>query len=309
MRSSSAMAANGTTPPLARHARVVHSMATADRPQPDPQPEETGLSDSAVGYEMEADAPVPRLPGQVIVRPDADDVIGALAADLMIHAQNCVRSFGDFHLALSGGSTPMPLYRRLMVDPAYRDLPWPRTHLWIVDERCVPPDDDRSNFKHIAGYLADHSTIKAENVHPIRAMDPEGDLAYERDIQQSLAWREKGHDRLDFVLLGMGGDGHTASLFPNSPALDADDRLVAANRGPTVTPPDRITMTYRLINGARFIAVLVTGEAKRVTIARVEQASPDQARELPILGIRPVGGAMRWYLDAHACPRPPRPRN
>ena len=95
-------------------------------------------------------APVPpRLPGRVVVGSGADEAIDALAAELLLHAVNCVRAFGDFQLALSGGSTPLPLYERLMYDPQYRELPWRRTHLWIVDERRVPFDDDRSEERRV----------------------------------------------------------------------------------------------------------------------------------------------------------------
>lgn len=254
-------------------------------------------------YEIEPDPVPPKLPnaGAVIVRRDTEDLHGALAADILVHAHNCVRTFGDFHLALSGGSTPLPLYRRLMVDPAYRGLPWNRTHLWIVDERRVPFTDDKSNFKHIKELIADHADIPAANVHPMRATEPDADALYEQELQQALAWREKGHDRLDFVLLGMGPDGHTASLFPGSPALEVNDRLVAINSGPNVTPPDRVTMTYRLINASRFIAVLVAGENKREKIAEL-RAGKTPVSGLPIAGIRPIGGELRWYMDAAACP-------
>jgi 6-phosphogluconolactonase len=257
--------------------------------------------DSTVGYEIEADPQEPDLPGSVVLRRDVDDITYALGADLFIHANNCVRAFGDFHLALSGGSTPMPLYARLMTDPAFRTFPWNRTHLWIVDERRVEPDDDRLNYKHIHEYLADHSGMPRHNLHPMPVLEDDADVRYERELQQALAWREKGHDRLDFVLLGMGDDGHTASLFPRSPALDSGERLIAFNDGPSVTPPPRLTMTYRLINASRFIAVLVTGEKKAPTISRL--AEPDASpQNLPILGVKPVGGTLRWYLDHAACP-------
>lgn len=265
----------------------------------------------------------PRLPGTVVVRPSVEEVTDALAADLLLHANNCVRTFGDFHLALSGGSTPVPLYRRLMIDPRYRDLPWTRTHLWIVDERRVSFEDDRSNFKLISELIGDHSGIPDNQVHPIYAMAEDADEQYERALRETLGWREPGHDRLDFVLLGIGDDGHTASLFPHSPALPArppqdtpgdaaaetdedDDRLVLINSGPTVTPPDRVTMTYRLINASRFVAVMVTGAGKRAMVERIAAAaagrSGDTYRDVPILGVRPVGGELRWYLDHAACP-------
>lgn len=264
-------------------------------------------------FDLEPDPPAPKLPGSVVVRPDADALIDALAADLLIHAHNCVRSFGDFHLALSGGSTPIPLYQRLMIDPIYREFPWTRTHLWIVDERRVPFDDERSNFKMISEIIGDHSGIPREQVHPMFALADDADAQYAQTLRDVLGWRERGHDRLDYVLLGMGSDGHTASLFPRSPALLETTRspaapgvapLVRINAGPAVTPPERVTMTLPLINASRFIGVLVTGKGKRSMLSTIErrQHEPSAVEELPILGVRPIGGELRWYLDHDACP-------
>jgi 6-phosphogluconolactonase len=276
-------------------------------------------------YELAPLPAKPELPGEVIVRDTVDDLIDAIGADLCIHAHNCVRAFGSFHLALSGGSTPVPLYRRLMYDPNYRDLPWTKTHLWIVDERRVPFHDEKSNFKLINELIGDHSGIPAEQVHPIFALAPDADLEYERVLREELGWREKGQDRLDFVLLGMGSDGHTASLFPGSPALrdeltpGMDPRLVRINEGPGVTPPPRVTMTLRLINASRLIAVMVTGESKRPVLENVvgtwqrlraagyPKPSAQEIETLPILGVSPIGGELRWFLDAAATPSPSPP--
>lgn len=253
-------------------------------------------------YDLVDDSfPVPQLPGRVIPGADDDEVHGALGADLLLQANNCVRAHGSFHLALSGGSTPLPFYRCLMVDPRFRQLPWERTHLWVVDERCVPPDDERCNFLHIRETIVEHVDIPPHQVHPVDAHLPGAAAAYERTLKECLAWREVGHDRLDFVLLGMGEDGHTASLFPRSPALLERAALVADNAGPTVTPPARVTMTYRLLNASRLVAVLVTGVKKHATLRRVAAAGADEAPALPILGISPTGGELRWYLDRAAC--------
>lgn len=260
------------------------------------------------------DPEAPSLPGSVVVRRDIEAVHEALGFELLYFAQACVRTFGDFHLALSGGSTPLPFYRRLMVDPAFRDLPWKRTHLWLVDERRVPDDDERCNWTHIADLLLDHSDIPRNQAHKMRQTHDDAAEHYEDELRKALAWREKGQDRLDFVLLGMGADAHTASLFPGSPALMERERLVAINSGPAVTPPDRVTMTYPLLNSARYVSVLVTGESKRSTVARLAEASargPEPLagaagieREYPILGVRPLGdGLLRWFLDHDACPR------
>lgn len=258
-------------------------------------------------YDLDPPPPTPSLRGHVTVRPTPEDLLDSLGADFLIHALNCVRQFGSFHIALSGGSTPMPFYKALMVDPNYRGMPWDRTHLWIVDERRVPEDDERSNFGHIRDILVDHSDIPRANVHPVRAQDDDADVRYERELVAALAARGSGLDRLDFVLLGMGNDGHTASLFPRSPAVSERRRLVRINSGPAVTPPERVTMTFPVINAARFIAVLVTGEGKRGTIEKVARAA-DPVEDLPILGIAPLGGTapgagvLRWYLDRAACP-------
>lgn len=263
-------------------------------PAHDPDPQ-------AGAYKLEPQARAPDLPGTVVVRRDSDQLFAVLAGDLLSQAHACARRFGDFHIALSGGSTPMPFYMRLLTDPAYRDLPWQQAHLWIVDERCVPFSDERSNFKNISEFIVDHTPIPKSHVHPMQAMLPDADVRYEHELLEALSKRPQGHDRLDFVLLGLGTDGHTASLFPHSPALGAAERLVVFNRGPTVTPPDRITITARVINASRFVAVLVTGKSKREAVGRI-QARTEPVEALPILAVHPRSGELRWYLDEDACP-------
>ncbi len=242
----------------------------------------------------------PPLPGEVIVAPTADRLIDLLAADLVSQAKACVRKFGDFHLALSGGSTPQPLYERLMYDPNYRMLPWRRTHLWIVDERRVPFTHEQSNFRMIRETIVDHADIPIEQVHPIFAESETADVDYERELRANLEWREKGQDRLDFILLGMGADGHTASLFPHSSALNEEERLVAINSGGETPEPGRVTMTFPLLNSARIVAVLISGFSKLDAVQRVALGENETVRTLPIKGIKPVGGELKWYLDAEA---------
>lgn len=253
------------------------------------------------GYQtLDEQLDAPALPGTVVAAPTADDVIDRLGADLVMHAEQCVRDYEDFHLALSGGSTPEPLYERLMYDPDFRRLPWRRTHLWVVDERAVPLDDERSNFRMIRETIVDHADIPPEQVHPIPAVEADADRQYERAINEAMLWRVKGQDRLDFILLGVGSDGHTASLFAGSDALHERHRLVRAVHHPPATPPDRVTMTFRLINASRMIAVLVTGVSKAPVIAQLAAGS-ETVEVLPARGIAPVDGELRWYLDAAAC--------
>ncbi|MCE9619743.1 MAG: 6-phosphogluconolactonase [Planctomycetes bacterium] len=248
------------------------------------------------------DTPIqaPPLPGKIVAREDPEAVFDALSADLLLHAHNCVHTFGSFHLALSGGSTPMPLYQQLMYDPRYRGLPWKQTHLWMVDERRVPFDHELSNFRQIKEIIVDHTDMPATNVHPMQTSlaDPAAD--YEKTYREILSSRPKGQDRLDYVLLGMGDNGHTASLFPHTQVLEQRTRFVDYCDGPTVTPPPRITLTYLAINAARFVAVLVLGEKKAPMLQRVATGT-ETYQDLPIKGVHPLSGEFAWYVDRAAC--------
>ena len=274
--------------------------------------------------------PVPALPGRVKVEADTHALFDALGGALMAAALDAVGRRGVFHLALSGGSTPYPFYMSLMTDPRWRAMPWPMTHLWIVDERCVPFDHERSNWRQIHEIFADHSGIPEAHLHPIDATAPDACERYEAELRGALGGQRgsavgdtvggtvggavggavggtrggAAHDReaqgrLDFALIGMGDNGHTASLFPETAVLDERERWIAPCDGPTVTPPKRITMTYPLLNATRTVAVLVVGAAKAAMIHRVATGN-DTARELPIKGIRPESGELLWFLDCAA---------
>ena len=243
----------------------------------------------------------PQLSGSVHVASDTDQLYDDLARAMMAAAVEAAADRGVFHVALSGGSTPEPFYMRLVTDPRFRALPWEQTHLWIVDERCVPAEDDRCNYKMIRQTLADHVPMRRRQLHPMPVMQADAAAAYEHELRKVFADHE-GNPRLDFVLLGMGDDGHTASLFPHSPALREHNTLIAANDGPHVTPPPRLTMTYALLNAARDLAVLVTGEKKAAMIRQIEEQlkTCPNPTELPITGIDPIDGDLTWYLDQAA---------
>ncbi len=250
------------------------------------------------------------LPGNVVVAPDTEDLFDRLGSALMAAAMDAVSERGVFHLALSGGGTPEPFYIRLVTDPKFRLIPWPRTHVWIVDERRVPPDHDKANIKMIRESLTDHVTTPAEQVHAVPTLNDEPAEEYEADLAGAFGMPTGSLSgdwpRLDFILLGMGGDCHTASLFPGSPALDVTDKWIVANDGENVTPPPRVTMTYPLINHGREVVVLATGDGKREALQRVAarhaRGRPD-IEHIPISGIDPAdvgGGRLTWYLDAAA---------
>jgi 6-phosphogluconolactonase len=243
------------------------------------------------------------LPGEVHVGNDRDEVFFALGNALWQRAQDAIEQRGVFHLALSGGSSPEPFYQQLATDPHFRSFPWDRTHLWLVDERRVPEDDERSNIKMIREALVDHTTMPTRQVHPMPVMEDDPAALYENTLREALAPAEGETPRLDAILLGMGGDCHTASLFPHSEAIGVTDRWIAVNEGEAVTPPPRVTMTYPLINAGRYVAALVLGEKKFEALKRIEQqveaAGPD-ARALPITGVQPTAGPLHWHLDAAA---------
>jgi len=258
-----------------------------------------------MSYELnETPAPeLPKLPGQVIVEPTRADVFDRLAHDLMQVADQAVQERNVFHIALSGGSTPEPFYMSLVSDPRYRTLPWEKTHLWIVDERRVPEDHEKSNVRMIRESLTDHVDIPADQVHAMPVMESDPAELYEESLSRVFGITKSDlPPSLDFILLGMGDDLHTASLFPKTDALSISDRWIVVNEGDNVTPPDRVTMTYPLINHARRLAVLLIGEKKARPLSDLSAALVGQSADIntmPISGIDPLpqGGSLKWYLD------------
>jgi 6-phosphogluconolactonase len=244
------------------------------------------------------------LRGRRVIEPDVEALVDRVADDICQLARHRVGVAGEFHLALSGGSTPKLLYQHLVIDPRYRSMPWDSTHLWIVDERCVPFDDEKSNYRMINELIIEHVPIGVAHVHPMPVTEQAGDVKYEKDLRAALDTPASG-GRLDLVLLGMGPDGHTASLFPRTPGLTETERWVILNDGEAVMAPrPRMTMTFPLINNARHIGLLVTGESKHAMLKQVADSpdAPDHVQTLPVTGVRPAGedSEMTWYLDQAA---------
>jgi 6-phosphogluconolactonase len=213
-------------------------------------------------------------------------------------ARTAVRERGRFTLALSGGKTPWPVYESL-AHPEY-PMPWERVHLFFGDERAVPADDPRSNYRMVATTLLSRIDIPGANVHRITLddRDPEAAAAcYEADIRAAFGAVEGELPAFDLILLGLGGEGHTASLFPGSPLLEETVRLVAAAPVPGAEPAAaRVTMTLPLINAAREVLFLTAGPAKRELAERILANDPSVA-DLPAARVQPVG--KRLWL--HRC--------
>jgi 6-phosphogluconolactonase len=229
---------------------------------------------------------------------DADSVCRAAREELLRRAGTAIAEHGRFTLALSGGSTPKILYASL-VDA---DLDWSRVHLFFGDERCVPPDDEQSNYRMAREALISKIDIPAANVHRIQAelaSVDEAVMQYQSDLRAFFGLKEPSElPRFDLVLLGLGPDGHTASLFPGTTALDEEERLVAA---PWVSRlgTHRITLTARVINHAACVMFLVAGADKAETLKAVLEGPP-RPRELPSQMIQPTEGELLWFVDRAA---------
>jgi 6-phosphogluconolactonase len=203
-------------------------------------------------------------------------------------------------LALSGGSTPEPLYELLGTDPWRAQVNWPDTQVFLADERFVPADDPQSNYRMIRETLLMHVPIPEGNVHPVPTESESAEQAaavYEQTIKTVLGGRENDIPRFDLSLLGMGDNGHTASLFPGSPLLQESKRLVASEYVAEVKMW-RITMTLPLINRARLIIFLVSG-AKKAQVLREVLAEHPQTT-YPARLVRPVDGTLQWLVDRAA---------
>jgi 6-phosphogluconolactonase len=208
---------------------------------------------------------------------------------------------GRFIIALSGGGTPKPIYARL-ASPDYRDrMAWEKVHIFFGDERCVPPDDARSNYRMVREAWLDHSPIPAANIHRIRAEDDPSLEAqrYEQDI--AGRFRSARLPAFDLVLLGMGENGHTASLFPGTAVLRETVRWVVAQYVEVMTAW-RVTFTAPLINAARHVAFLAEGAGKAQMLRNVLEG-PYQPDVWPSQLIQPVSGELHWLVDAAAAAR------
>ncbi len=239
----------------------------------------------------------------VAVLPNPAGVAYAAARRLTALAQLAVAERGLATIVLAGGSTPLALYRLLAARPLREAMPWSQVHLFWGDERAVPPDDPGSNYGQVAGALLRHLSIPAESIHRMPGeLSPEAGAAAYR---AGLAAFQASHDpqathpwpRFDLVLLGLGSDGHTASLFPGSPMRA--EPVVAVTADYEGRPAERITLTPAAFNTARHIDFLVTGESKAEAVARTLRGKQDPLA-LPAQRIQPDAGRVTWWLDKAA---------
>jgi 6-phosphogluconolactonase len=230
---------------------------------------------------------------------DATELASAAARRVVDLAERAVAEHGAFHLALAGGSTPQGLYHVLARPEFSEKIPWEKVRVYFGDERNVPPDHADSNYRMARKSLLEHVPIPAEQIFRMHGEDPpeEAAAAYAQVLKRELPADGNGWPQFDLVLLGMGPDGHTASLFPNTDILDSREHAVDAVHVPKLDTW-RISLTFPTINAARHVAILVSGE-KKADVTRHVLCHTPGAAPLPIQMVRP-SGPVEWYLDADA---------
>ena len=232
-----------------------------------------------------------------------DALVQSAAERFVASAVEAIRTHGRFRVALSGGTTPKSLYTLLSTDRYAARVDWSRVHVFWGDERCVPPADPMSNYRMVRETLIDRVPLPAENVHRIRGeVDPvAAAAAYERELRHELgisAGPPTPDARFDLMLLGMGDDGHTASLFPGLTAVSEHERWVMAEYVAEVSMW-RVTCTAALFNTAAAVVFLVSGREKAAMLRRVLEG-PYQPEVLPAQVVAPHDGSVCWLLDAAA---------
>ena len=221
------------------------------------------------------------------------------AQEFVQTATAAVLENGSFSVALSGGSTPKALYSLLVTDEAIRaQIPWDKVQIFFGDERSVGPNQAESNFRMVAESMLSKVPLKPDQVHRIKGEYTEADKAareYEQDLRASFQLGDAAFPRFDLILLGLGNDGHTASLFPGTKALQEKQRLVVSNWvGKLLT--NRITLTAPAINNAMQVMFLVAG-ADKATALKAVLEGPHEPDQLPAQLIQPSNGKLLWLLD------------
>lgn len=224
------------------------------------------------------------------------------AADFVVWTgEQAVKGGGTFRLALAGGTTPKAMYALLAGSPLAKRLDWRRTAVFFGDERCVPPEHADSNFRMASETLLTPLNVSQDRVFRMRGEDEPEQAArqYEERIRKEFGGSAGAWPRFDLILLGLGEDGHTASLFPGTAALNERQRLVVPNQAPQGTR-QRLTFTLPLINQARTVLFLVSGKGKAPVLRSVLEDPAADPRTYPAKLVSPEEGRLIWFLDRAA---------
>ena len=241
---------------------------------------------------------------EIVIARDAALLATDAAGRFVAVAQDAVKKRGHFAVALAGGSTPAALYRLLAQGPFRDEVNWGCTSIYFDDERCVPPDHPDSNYRMAREALLDHVPIPKANIHrmPAELAPQDATAAYSSVLRREFDLRGSARPRLDLILLGMGDDGHTASLFPGMPALEERRKLVAATPAPPYARPavPRLTLTLPVLNAACCVVFLVSGASKAGAVAHALLSGPDSGDPVPARRVCPREGSLVWLLDEAA---------
>ncbi|HEY2586840.1 MAG TPA: 6-phosphogluconolactonase [Tepidisphaeraceae bacterium] len=232
---------------------------------------------------------------EIKVMPDPAALAAEGAERFVNVAREAIAERGQFAVALAGGHTPEAMFRLLAQEPYRSRVEWEKVQAFFGDERFVPPDSDQSNYRMARETLLSHVPVPGDNVYRIRGeIDPN-----EAAIEYGQMLKDKfGDGGLDLILLGMGPDGHTASLFPGTEALHETKHRAVANFVPKLNTW-RVTLTAPFINRARHVLFLVAGADKAERVSEILEGPRDPER-LPSQLIQPVDGTLTWILDAAA---------
>jgi 6-phosphogluconolactonase len=234
----------------------------------------------------------------LVVRPDPEAVAQAAGERVVEMAQEALERRGRFRMALSGGETPGALYRLLAAEPYRSRMPWGATEVYWGDERHLPPGDPGRNDTAVIPLLA-AAGVPGPQVHPIPYVAGDPDAAARQYEAELVGQRRPAEPLLDLILLGMGTDGHTASLFPGTQALAEQQRLVVANTAIYQDRyPERITLTFPALQAIEVAMFLVTGVSKRSMLHRV--LAPPEDLPFPAQRVQPASGRVLWLVDRAA---------
>ena len=238
---------------------------------------------------------------EIRVLNDGAAIAKRAAQEFVESAISAVREKGSFNVALAGGSTPKALYGLLVTDAARSQVPWDKMHLFFGDERHVAPDHSDSNFRMATEAMISKSPLKPEQVTRIKGEYPATEraaLEYEKALREYFKLKDGEYPRFDLLLVGMGSEGHTLSLFPGTKALHAEGRAVVRNWvGKLYT--ERITLTAPAASNAARILFMVTGADKALALKAVLEG-PYEPEQLPAQLLQPKNGKLLWLVDTAA---------
>ena len=253
-----------------------------------------------------SDGASPAFERRVVVAADTAALTAAAAGHLRRGIAEAIAARGRCWIALAGGRTPRAVYERL-AEAGTPAIDWTRVHVAFGDERMVAPDHGDSNYGMARAALFDRVPLPPSQIHRIegeRGVAAAAADAYAAALSRAFALAPGTWPVFDLVLLGVGPDGHTASLFPHTPALAVLDRLAAAAVAPS-PPTARVTLTYPVLNAARAVLVLVSGPDKADAVARAFDDGDVVVDDCPVRGVRPEAGTLLWHLDAAAAVKLP----